>query len=87
MGLPDELVIGFNPVSYLEKDKLHSEINTVIERIEENQTFLRSIDSNTLIDHIFTMLLDIELLNTPPAADPDCAISTMWRPSATAATV
>lgn len=57
MDLPDELVIGFNPVSYLEKDKLHSEINTVIERIEENQTFLRTIDSNTLIDHIFTMLL------------------------------
>ncbi|SDW10543.1 DUF2971 domain-containing protein [Nitrosomonas oligotropha] len=57
IGLPDDLVIGFNPVSYLEKEELHSEINTVIERIEENQVFLRSIDPDMLIDHIFTMLL------------------------------
>ncbi len=57
MDLPDDLVIGFNPVSYLEKDDLHSEINTVIERIEENQMFLRSIDPDKLSDHIFTMLL------------------------------
>ena len=44
-------------MSYLEKDDLHSESNTIIERIEENQMFLRSIDPDKLSDHIFTMLL------------------------------
>ena len=57
MDLPNDLVIGFNPVSYLEKDDVHNDINIVIEKIEENQIFFKSIDPDKLFDHIFCMLL------------------------------
>ncbi len=57
MDLPNDLVIEFNPVSYLEKDDVHNDINIVIEKIEENQIFFKSIDPDKLFDHIFGMLL------------------------------
>lgn len=51
------LNISFNPVAYLEKDDVHTEINPVISNVLENREFLSSVDRTILLGSVFNMLL------------------------------
>lgn len=56
-GAADALNVMFSPVAYLTQDQAHAEITEVISNIYRNSDFLRSIDRQSILDTLFTMLL------------------------------
>jgi hypothetical protein len=55
-GGADALNVIFSPVAYLTEDEAHAVIYTVIKNIGTNCDFLRSVDRQTIVGTVFTML-------------------------------
>lgn len=53
----DSLNIAFNPVAYLTKDLVHTEIDRVIQNIYHNAEFLRSVERSRILEIVFNMLI------------------------------
>ena len=47
----------FSPVAYLKKDEAHAVIEKVVDNIQKNSDFLRSLDRNVIVQMVFTTFL------------------------------
>jgi hypothetical protein len=56
-SLATALNIMFSPVAYMNQDKVHATMNTVIENINAHADFLPTLDRQTIISWAFCMLL------------------------------
>jgi hypothetical protein len=53
----EKLCVMFNPVAYLDKENVHSELDNVIENIHDNKDLLRSLDRSQILAFVFNTLV------------------------------
>jgi hypothetical protein len=51
------LNVRFNPIAYLKEEEVLNEIKTVIENVRNNLEFLRGIERQIILNHVFNMLV------------------------------
>jgi hypothetical protein len=56
-GATDTLKILFSPVAYLDETKVNEVMRSIIESARKEAEFLKTVDRQMIIDHIFQMLL------------------------------
>jgi hypothetical protein len=56
-GAESELNVMFSPVAYLQEIEAHGQIAAVLQNVEREREFLRTIERHTLVAYVFNMLV------------------------------
>ncbi|MGA9867000.1 MAG: DUF2971 domain-containing protein [Acetobacteraceae bacterium] len=55
-GAENELNVMFSPVAYLQESEAHAQIGAVLQNVEREREFLRTVERPTLVASVFNML-------------------------------